>query len=1220
MANKQKSILISLIFSLLFLFSNTIAYSQGPVTISVGPGAGLPGTKVRPLPVSLENPNTPVAGIQLDICNSSGYLTPTPDDPDNDIYTCETTDRAPNFWCLVQDQGGGCQRVIIVDVHGNAILKGEGPIANINYNVSQSAPLGICVDMTLENVKASDGEGAPLPAQDVIGVDGQFCFVKPASCLGVSPASGTQGQPDLQVVITGETTHFAQGVTQVSFENPEITVTNTTVNSATKVTVLITISPTAAIGKGDVTVTTDNEMIVCTDGFEVLEKIESCLSVLPSSGVQSERNKEIVIVGELTHFLQGVTQVSFENPGIVVTSTVVNSSTRVTVTVDIAYNAPPETGDVIVATGSERITCYNAFTVFERTYQISEIRESNPTSASFTVSWITDAKGNGEVHYSTDPSFSTYETARDDRGTEYVGITHHVSIGDLEPETTYYYEVKSGGTIDDNSGLYYSFATMKIPVAPPPVCPVYGWVYLEDEVTPAEGTIVYLEITHELEPSYWISGLVSPIGVWVLNLGNLYSTITNDALPYAEGDPLSLEFQGGNGRVNSAEFTVPDICPLYCGTVILEHLISELMGFDTGFNLIAFPFIVMTDSSYNEITYTACDLIGAVSGSTQAFSWDANAQQWLTALDIGGGNCIGDDFSIEPGKGYFVKCSAETTSTFYGKELAYPLPLTFEPGYNLIAVSYPPDYYTSCSLVGAIAGATKTFSWDATYQRWLSSLVIEGGLCVGDNFPIERERGYFVHSLIHIDRWVPGVGGVCSVDADCNDNNTCTNESCVDNVCLYSNNITTCDDGLFCTENDVCSGGVCSGGAARDCSAFGNQCNNASCDEGLNQCVSQPRPNGTACEDGLYCTVADQCTGGVCVAGPARDCSTSGGQCSDGVCSETTDQCIAQPKANGTTCEDGLYCTVSDQCTGGVCGAGLSRDCSSAGNQCNDGVCSESTDQCAAQPKTNGTVCEDGLYCTVSDQCVGGACTSGSARDCSTSGDQCNDGVCSETTDQCVAQPKTDGTLCNDGLYCTQTDDCQGGICSGNSDPCVDNGNYCNGVEYCVEDVGTYLCNSTGDPCDLLTCDELNDECTGSNVSLIIVDAYGYSGTIDIALANEFDSVSEMHLDVCNIDARSWLHISATGCSTTARSSDFSCAISDLGNGCVKVDLTSSTSGLIDPNTGAVAVLTYTIDPNAPLTDYADLEPRTISILDDTLPTPVSLSVTPVPGRVRAVE
>jgi len=1211
------------------------------------------------VPISMENLNNRIKGLEMRMRDAGNYLR---------LTGCETTDRTNGFSCLISDiqddpldpSLNGSFKVILVRLQQpiKYIEQGTGPICYLTFQVQNTAPRGECRAINAEEVKATDEFFHIL---EVETAPGEFCFLSPPSCSGVSPNAGMQGN-SYTVTITGENTNFVQGTTQVSFENSGITVDSVTVQSSTVVNASITIASTAPTGLGDVTVTTGSEIVVCyddftvqqtvlgcvsvapsfgyqgdtdklltitgqnthfvqgttqvsfsgtgitvisgttqvssstevsvriniaetaaigmrtvtvttgseiiqcTNAFQVLEKQIACLEVSPPNGMQDSQNLRVVITGQYTHFVQGTTQVSFENPGITITSTTVDSATQITVLIDIVGDALAGTGDVTVATGTEVIVCRDSFTVLEKIFEISEIRESNPTSASFTVSWITNGNANGLVHYSLNPDLTDFMTAYDDRGVSHLDDTHHVSIGDLNPETTYYYEIVSGGTIDNNSGLYYSFSTMKIPSEPPPTCPAYGWVYLEDGVTPAEGAIVYLEISHYGESSYWISGLVNSIGIWVLNLGDLYSTITDDLLPYSEGDPLLLEFQGGSGRVYTTQLEVPAVCPLYCGTVTLEHLVTLAMSLRTGYNLIAFPFEAITDSDFNEITYTACDLIASVPECDQTFAWDANGQRWLTALDIGGGVCIGDDFLIQAGSGYFAKCNVNTTGTFYGKELAYPLPLTFEPGFNLIAVSYPPNYYSSCSLIGSIAGSTKAFSWSPSFQRWLSSLVIEGGLCIGDGFTIEPAKGYFTHNATHIDRWVPGVGGVCSSVADCDDNNVCTDEACVDDICIYANNTSSCEDGLYCTVSDTCSGGVCSAGGARDCSASADQCNIAACDEGLNQCVAQPRPNGTACEDGLFCTEADQCTGGVCVAGPARDCSASGDQCNDGVCSETTDQCVAQPKANGTTCEDGLYCTAADQC-------------------------------------------------------VGGACNAGAARDCLASGDQCNDGVCDEGADQCVAQPRADGTACTDGLYCTQTDECQGGICKGSNDPCADNGNFCDGVEYCQEDVSNYLCSSTGDPCVLpLTCDELSDTCTTSQVTLIISDAYGYSGTIGIELENSSSYVSEVHLNVCDVDQRAWLHIGTSSCSTTARSSDFTCVVSDLGGGCVRVALTSTVSGVIDPGSGAIAVLNYTIDATAPLTDYADVRPQNYSVLDDTIPTPVSLSVTPDSGTVRAVE
>ena len=85
----------------------------------------------------------------------------------------------------------------------------------------------------------------------------------------------------------------------------------------------------------------------------------------------------------------------------------------------------------------------------------------------------------------------------------------------------------------------------------------------------------------------------------------------------------------------------------------------------------------------------------------------------------------------------------------------------------------------------------------------------------------------------------------------------------------------------------------------------------------------------------------------------------------------------------------------------------------------------------------------------------------------------------------------------------------------------MDNGDYCDGVEYCQEGTGDFVCNSTGDPCDAaLTCDEPSDVCDVSDVTVTVADTYGFAGTIDIELDNPLDPVGEVHLEVCDRDQR----------------------------------------------------------------------------------------------------
>jgi hypothetical protein len=243
----------------------------------------------------------------------------------------------------------------------------------------------------------------------------------------------------------------------------------------------------------------------------------------------------------------------------------------------------------------------------------------------------------------------------------------------------------------------------------------------------------------------------------------------------------------------------------------------------------------------------------------------------------------------------------------------------------------------------------------------------------------------------------------CLTGADCNDNNPCTADVCTTGTCHNNpSSGASCDDGNFCTVTDVCTAGVC-GGAARDCSAAGDQCNNGTCNEATNACVPTPKANGTTCSDGSFCTNPDSCTNGVC-GGAARDCSAVADACNTGACNETTDACVKAPKANGTTCNDALFCTTNDACTAGVCG-GTARDCSASGNACNTGTCNEATDACAPTPKPNGTAC-DTLFCQDGETCLAGNCQGGTAATCS-DGNNCTTDTCNEASDTCAHPSRT---------------------------------------------------------------------------------------------------------------------------------------------------------------------------------------------------------------------
>ena len=189
----------------------------------------------------------------------------------------------------------------------------------------------------------------------------------------------------------------------------------------------------------------------------------------------------------------------------------------------------------------------------------------------------------------------------------------------------------------------------------------------------------------------------------------------------------------------------------------------------------------------------------------------------------------------------------------------------------------------------------------------------------------------------------------CTSTAECNDFNTCTSETCVGNVCQFTNVTGSCNNGLYCDgPTDTCVNGVCTGP--------GNPCTNPSqplCDEPGDRCVA--------------CFSAEDCVDTIQV-GPA----VLPNVCTTDVCNTTTGLCEHTP----VNCDDGHDCTVDAPCR-----------------------VSGSTPVCDRTP--DHTVCETGDFCSAQHCDLMLGCTSD--HECfSDNGNPCpNNSDCDEDTDTC---------------------------------------------------------------------------------------------------------------------------------------------------------------------------------------------------------------------------
>jgi hypothetical protein len=219
------------------------------------------------------------------------------------------------------------------------------------------------------------------------------------------------------------------------------------------------------------------------------------------------------------------------------------------------------------------------------------------------------------------------------------------------------------------------------------------------------------------------------------------------------------------------------------------------------------------------------------------------------------------------------------------------------------------------------------------------------------------------------------------------------------------------------------------------------------------QCITKP----VACTTDADCVQTDACRTGTCGTGGTCDVADvscpEGQDCDGGTCKT--------PCTADTVCNDADGCTVDVCGTDGFCGTSGATDCDDA-DAC-------TTDGCVAATGCTHTDvdCDDNVACT-DDACADGTC---SHSDNCAAGEQCN-----ATTGACDALCAVDAD-CDDATFCNGAETCSAdGICVAGTDPCTDNGVFCDGTESC--DVATDACVSSGDPCAVgTTCDEATAAC-----------------------------------------------------------------------------------------------------------------------------------------------
>ena len=262
-------------------------------------------------------------------------------------------------------------------------------------------------------------------------------------------------------------------------------------------------------------------------------------------------------------------------------------------------------------------------------------------------------------------------------------------------------------------------------------------------------------------------------------------------------------------------------------------------------------------------------------------------------------------------------------------------------------------------------GVCKTWQCVATTGQCEAAQVLAGTPCDDGNACTVSD----VCAAAAAGGCLGSLGPSCPSDA-----NPCTLDVCdpAQGGCVHvaAASGTSCNDGDACTTGDVCDTAAKCGGIAKACTGSPGPCWATACDPVSGACVAKPLA-ATPCDDGVVCTKNDTCSGGVC-AGTALVCTNSN-PCVTVACNPVSGGCTPTNLPAGTACEsDGNACT-KEACTAGNClVVQTTTTCVSDGNPCTDDLCHPASG-CYANIATGGS-CDDGDACTHPDTCTAGSC------------------------------------------------------------------------------------------------------------------------------------------------------------------------------------------------------------------------------------------------------
>ena len=190
-----------------------------------------------------------------------------------------------------------------------------------------------------------------------------------------------------------------------------------------------------------------------------------------------------------------------------------------------------------------------------------EVKITNISDSSFTVSWVTERATSGYVKYGEEqeePELIVSDERDQQKGSVENYFTHYVVIQGLKPETGYEFEIGSGRNLYNLGEELYRAETAPAITETPDADVAYGKIITKNG-DPAEGAIVY----YQIPGAVLLSAIVKQSGSFVIPVSTARVTDLTEYASYdREKTTVQLTIQGGPMGMTTAETSTDNDSPV----------------------------------------------------------------------------------------------------------------------------------------------------------------------------------------------------------------------------------------------------------------------------------------------------------------------------------------------------------------------------------------------------------------------------------------------------------------------------------------------------------------------------------------------------------------------------------------------------------------------------------------------------------------------------------